>query len=484
MKLHRVSKVLLFAVILSGVALLGYLLAGLEFNDTSAMALLTHKILASPGVWGYALVSAFMLLSFLFWIPFKLPDWRFKYAFRRVDSAALDNDCELCQQFYRAALAFLRRYGTKKFDRAVIRQFDFFYDYHNDALNWLSDIVNKAGKDPVPADFVVSSICSGQIGRVYSGACYGGGIPSVAVKFNETIYLHARMDSIEVWSANSSAPICILKRQPLKLQQGERHTEYLSCYLSGLEKATLKPRRLELRCQTRLSDTQEIDEQHARGEMQSLRTWISELAVTVKQSNQKNFGIHVDEIDAHDNHATSQLEQTPLAQLLQRMLGRQIDGYFTRAKLPIADPNIALDAVVLCGGLGIVAITEMKLAGSITYSGDRNWTQVEAEATQQFENTCLQAKRAKTSLAKLLSAQGLIKWPIHNLVVFTDPVVSLNLVVGKQPIQCNVVKLAQMENWFLNNSQDDTIQFSKDDYNRFIAVLDPTRTQLEKAMRA
>lgn len=475
---------LFVCVILGGIALLGYLLVHLDFAAPLSITAFKQTLLAAPILWGYALASAGVLLVLLSRLPTQLPAWRFRYRFRHVDSAALDSDSGLCRTFYREALAFRLDYGNNKFTRAIIPHFEFFYDFHNEALRWLNQIVDAAGEDTVPVNFIVATIRSGQIGKVYSGARYGGGLASVTLSINEPIYLHARMDGVEIWSASSSTPVCRLNLQPLKLQQGQRQPDYLSCYISGLEKISHKPRRLELRCLTCTLDAQAGTEQYAREQLQTLRNWISDLAITIKHSNQHNFGIHVDEIETQDTYTAAQAAQTPLALQLQRLLGQQIDSFFTRAGLPVSDPNLALDAVVLCSGFGIVAVSEIKLGGTVTYSGDPGWAQVEGKSSTQVENACLRAQRAKSALANLLSTHGLIQWPVHSVVVFSQPDVTLNLVMGKQRVQCDVIKLAQLEKWFAKNSLDDTIRFTKDDYNKFIAVLDPARQPVKHEMRA
>lgn len=470
---------------LSGLVLLVRLFVGFQFQELPPILTLSQSMQGAPLSWGYALVSGILFIGFLVWLPYQIPVWRFHAGFRQIDSATLDTNSELCRRFYHAALAFRCRYGSKRFIRDIIDRVDFFYDYHNDALRWMDKIVTNALHDQVPTDFIVASICSGQIGRIYSGGCYGGGLTTDSARVNEPVFLHARMDSVELWSATSSAPICVLKRQPLKLEQGRRRPEYLSCYLSGLDKFTRTPLRLELRCLIQDTGKRQGDESRAREQMQAFRAWIGDLASSVKQSNQKNFGIDVAEIDNQEEVFTAQPEVSPLCQQLQRLLGSHIDGYFTRATLPVADSIIAPDAVVLCSSLGIVTITDIPRAGSISYSGDHSWTQFDEGNAYNFDNACLQAQRAKTSLANLLSTQDLIRWPIHHLVVFTHPEVTLNLVAGKQRVQCDVVKLAQLPTWFVAKIGDDTIRFTKDDYNRFIALLDPARVQKsEQAMRA
>lgn len=480
--LRRLAIFLFSAAMLSGLILLGYLL--IDFVADSTTGTLIQHIQASPLNWSYALACSIIFISFLIWLPSRLPAWRFQFAFRKIDSATLDTDAETCCRFYREALAFRCRYGSKQFERHLIRHFDFVYDYHRDALRWMDEIVTGVAAGHVPVDFIVASICSGQIGRIYAGACYGGGgLANSLIALDEPVFLHARLDSIEIWSATSAAPVSMLRRQPLELELEQGLPDNLNCYLTGVDKDTGKPLRLKLRCYSGATETQH-DASRASQPLQAFHAWVRELAVSFKHPNQNNFGIDVAEIQEQEQTFIAQTETTPLNLQLQQVLGSHIDGFFTRTTLPINDPNTALAAVVLCSGLGIVTITEIPLAGSITYSGDPHWFQIEEGESQRFDNACLQAQRAKTALANLLSVHGLIRWPVHNLVVFSDPAVSLNLAVGKQRVQCEVITLRQLPNWFALKNTDDTIRFTKDDYNRFIALLDPARVQVEQAMQA
>ena len=484
MNLRRLVILLVSAAGLSGLVLFGYLLSGSRTAGLAPNSTLIQHLQAAPLAWGYALASVLLLISFLIWLPVQLPVWRLRSAFRQLDSSSLDNDPALCRRFYAEALAFRVRYGEKRFVRQIIGRFDFFYDYHNDALRWMNDIVKRTAQVTAPTEFILTCICSGQIGRIYSNACYGGGLASAFVKDNEPIFLHARMDRIEIWSATSATPICMLTRQPLELEQGQQRPDYISCYLNGLQKSTRQPLRLELRCLTPFSDRPSEHISPVHEQMQALHSWIEDLTCTLNHSEQHNFGIDVAEIDEQGHTYIPQAAATLLTQQLQQILGSHIDGFFHRATLPVFEATLPLDAVVLCSGLGVVTITDISLSGSVSYSGDHSWTHIDAATSRSVDNACLRARHAKTAVANLLSTHGLIKWPVQSLVVFSHPDVSLNLVVGRQRVQCDVIKLAELPNWFASQTPDDTIRFTKDDYNRFIALLDPARGQVGAAMRA
>jgi hypothetical protein len=484
--LNRLAIILVSAAVLTGLYLLGYLLLGAQAPHSSEHSAFMQHFLSAPLSWSYALLSALAFVAFLAWIPQQWPVWRLRAVYQRLDSSQLDENPELCQQFYRAALTFRVRYGEVRFVSQFLEQFTFFYHYHNDALRWINNLCNEFLPGPIPENFIIHSICSGRIGRIFSGMEYGGGLPSASVSFNEPVYLHARVDSLEVWSASSSKPISVLNRQPLELEAGRQFPDYLSCYLKGLDKATLKPRRMELRCRLRVGHNGQSEPESAMDLLDDLRFWIEQLGTPYYEESAVNFGIDVAEIDSHEQQALSSENPgtTQLQAQLQQLSGRYIDGYFYRTTLSLASPRIPLDAVVLCSGLGIVAITEFTLDGSISYSGEDYWTQISNGEIKQFENVCLPVLESRYELQDLMEHYGLDDWPIHSLVLFSHPSVILQHEFGKPWTQCDVISLAGLRNWFANKPANDTIRFTKDDYNRFIALLDPARLRVEQAVRA
>jgi len=425
-------------------------------------------------------------VAFLVWIPRQWPVWRLRRIYQRLDSSQLDDNPEVCRQFYRAALAFRVRYGEIRYVSQFLEQFSFFYHFHNDALHWINNLCNELLPGPIPENFIVQSICSGRIGRIFSGMEYGGGLPSASVSFNEPIFLHARVDGLEIWSSSSSKPISVLNRLPLELEAGKQFPDYLSCYLKGLDKATLKPRRMELRCRLRPVQNGQSNPETAMEMQDDLRFWIEQLGTPICVVSDENFGIDVAELDSQDQqHVTTEEPVTTQLQThLLQLSGRYIDGYFYRSTLSLANPSIPLDAVVLCSGLGIVAITEFTLDGTISYSGEDYWTQMCNGEIKKFENVCRPVLDSRQALQKLLVGYELDAWPIHSLILFSHPAVILQHEFGKPWTQCDVISLAGLRNWFANKPANDTIRFTKDDYNRFIALFDPARLRTETAIQA
>jgi len=484
--INRLAIILVSAAVLTGLFLLAYLLLGAQAPDSSENSVLIQHFLTAPLSWSYALISLLAFVAFMAWIPRQWPLWRLRSVYQRLDSSQLDENPEQCRQFYRAALAFRVRYGELRYVSQFLEQFTFFYHFHNDALRWINDLCNDLLPGPIPENFIIHSICSGRIGRIFSGMEYGGGLPSASVSFNEPVYLHARVDSLEIWSASSSKPISVLNRQPLELETGKQFPDYLSCYLMGVDKETLKPRRMELRCRLRVGHNGQRDPESAMDLLDDLRFWIERLGTPIYETNEENFGIDVAEIESQEQ-AVTPTEHPSSSQLqaqLQQLSGRYIDGYFYRSTLSLASPEIPLDAVVLCSGLGIVAITEFTLDGTINYSGEDYWTQASNGEIKKFENVCLPVLESRYELQRLLEKYSLDDWPVHSLVLFSHPAVLLQHEFGKPWTQCDVISLPGLRNWFANKPANDTIRFTKDDYNRFIALLDPARLHVDQAIQA
>jgi len=245
--LRQLASPLVATAVFAGLLLLGYLFGSFQSEGLSPNTALLQQILAAPLSWGYALGSGILFISFLIYLPFQLPAWRLYFTFRHVDSAGLDDNPELCQRFYRAVLEYRCRYGEDRFIQHILLHYNFFYEFHNEALHWMNDLIRRVHPGQVPANMIIDIICSGQIGRVYCGLCYGGGLPSAFVRLNQPVFLHARMEQIDIWSVSSSTPICTLDRSGLTLIPGQQHPQYLSMNLTGSDKSTHKSRQLELR---------------------------------------------------------------------------------------------------------------------------------------------------------------------------------------------------------------------------------------------
>ncbi|MEJ2449777.1 MAG: hypothetical protein P8047_03790 [Gammaproteobacteria bacterium] len=134
MELRRFIFPALCLAVLAGVFLLGYQFSTFESEGLSPTRSLLAAIQSSPWRWGYALASGVMLLAFLIWVPSQFAEWRMLHRFRHIDSAVLDNDCELCQRFYHSLLELRRRYGETRFMQRIAGRFNFFYHYPADCV--------------------------------------------------------------------------------------------------------------------------------------------------------------------------------------------------------------------------------------------------------------------------------------------------------------------------------------------------------------
>lgn len=470
--------------VLTGLFLLGHLFMTFQSEGLSPNRALLSAIGSAPLSWGYALTSAVVFIAFLVWVPYQLPVWRLLRRFRRVDSAVLDNDGELCQRFYHSLLEFRCRYGEARFMQRVAGHFNFFYQYHTDALHWMNTIIRQVDADSIPTNMITDSISSGHIGRVFTGCRYGGGLPSAFVKLDEAVYLLARMDRLEIWSASSHAPVCRFSRHALQLETEQRHQHNTSVMLRGMELSSQRIRQLELRIPDSSAIGLRNNQTSGKTQIDALQSWLNELETEPVYTAQENFGINVTEIQSMEAPTAPQPARTPLLDLLHNMLGSHIDALFSHMTLTIADPDIAQHSIVLCSGLGIIMIIDVPLAGTIHYNGEPHWLHIDSGSTQGLDNACLTAQRSKNALINRLVSADLNRWPVHGLVVFSHSEVQPELEFGQQQVQCDVITLGQMPKWFASQSSDDRIRFTKDDYNELITLLDPARLQTAKLRQA
>lgn len=470
--IYRLIVPVVGLLVLAGLVLLTQLFSTFQTDGLSPGSALLSAISSAPLSWGYALGSGALFIAFLVWVPFKLPEWQILRRYRHVDSAVLDNDCELCVRFYQTLLDLRRRYGESRFMQRIASRYNFFYHYHTDALQWMNRLVRNSDTDTIPNGMITRSICLGHTGRVFTGGRYGGGLPSAFVKLNEAIYLLAWMDSIEVWSASSNAPICVFERDSLELEIDHRQPHHASARLSGLEKSSQRHRHLEMHLRDISTARQRLSVQN---QIHALQAWLHELLPAPTLRPEENFGIAVAEISEPEPPTLSVADTGTLAGLLEELLGSHIDAVFRRHALSIPDPALAEAIIVLCSGLGIVMIEEMPLAGNIRYSGEPHWFHTTTEGTNTIINACLNAQRRKHTLVNHLVDTDLNRWPVHGLVVFSHQDAQPELILGQQQVQCDVITLGQLPKWFASQSVDDRIRFTKNDYNEFITLLDPAR---------
>ncbi|MGD8926649.1 MAG: hypothetical protein PVG20_07350 [Thioalkalispiraceae bacterium] len=387
--------------------------------------------------------------------------------YRDIDSNTLDTDQRLSFEFYKTALQYRVKFGTKKFQRHIIKHFDFFYDYHNYALEWIDEVVSKAKGKKIPQYFILSAITSGHTGRVYLKAHYATGLPASNLKENTSLIFHDCAEHVEIWSYQSRHPLCRLIKNTVRLQTAHRHPNYLSAILTGINTGEQNQVTVELRFLTRtsLDDKQNRSEVHAKQNLLSFHKWLKQASKTRSRFS-GGTGIDVSEIVNHNDIFT-----TPLVRHLEQLVYRKVTAYYPRSKLPLATPNIALDALVLCNGIGVIAITEKQEQGNITYSGDPTWYLFWGENALEIKNPCIQANLAKSSLGNLLSGYNLTRWPIISLVVYSKEQVTLNLAMGTKRLQCPVLKLDQLENWINQQHKYSDIQFTQNDITLFNSIM-------------
>jgi len=480
MRLTAIIRLILAVVGLAGIGNLILLINQLP-NHTNTQNLFQtlanqHTLALYIGI-----ASGLMLLGVLGNLMFASSGRRFYEHYKHIDSDNLDSDKKQAHEFYRAAMEFRIRQGRFVYHKCVLKKFDFYYDYHNYALNWIDEVVSQVDKHNIPRHFIVSVIESGHIGRIYHDVNYASGLPSSNQKAGAPLLFHDCAKGIQVWSYQSRKPLCQIKKKSIKLQQAHRHPNYLSAILTGNTTNRNQPVQIELRFMTSTNQNSKYkrNETVARQHMVEMNKWLHEVSRTHSR-HKANDGIDVTEIVGAQS-----IFKTPLNQMLEQLVYRKVDAFYPRSKLPIADPDIAIDAVVLCKGIGVILVTEKHERGDITFSGDPDWYQFIGENGFELKNPCIQSQLAKSSLANLLTAHNLTQWPLHNVVVFSKDNVSLNQSIGKARIQCDVILLKEMEKWIDSHPKDDSIVFSQQDIARFnqlmnAAPMKPVRRTSDK----
>jgi len=421
-----------------------------------------------PRYFYYALFSVAIIIALILWQSMSRKPVKFYQRFHDIDSHALDNNSQLAHDFYKAALFYRAKYGHRRYLRNIIKHFDFFYDYHNYALTWIDEVVGRCGSRIIPEHFILAAITSGHIGRVFYYAHYASGLPASNLKANSQLLFHDCAESIEIWSYHSRSPLCKIQKKSIKLQTAHRHPNYISAILSGTNPGERDKIMVELRflTQSPTNSKQQRSEAVAKHMLHEFHKWLKKMSRT-KSRFQGDTGIEVSEIVSNDSIYT-----TPLIRHLEQLVYRKIDAFYPRSRLPITDANIPLDALVLCKGIGLLAISEKHEQGEITYSGDPIWYQYLGDDAFELKNPCLQAKLARSSLSNLLATHNLTRWPITSLVVYSKDEANLNMAIGTARLQCHVLKLGQLERWISKHQTHPEIQFTQNDITLFNSILE------------
>lgn len=387
--------------------------------------------------------------------------------FAHIDSEQLDNDRTLARNFYRCALQYRLRHGHKAYTRCIQSKFHFFYEYHNFALQWIDDVITHCGQQPAPVTFIMAIIESGHIGPYYQNVLYATGLPGSKLKQGHALLFHDTAEGIQIWSATSQRPVCVLQKEDVRLQAAHRHPNYLAAILTGTDTHRQQRIQLELHFPATLQAGQPYtrSETQARENLQGMQHWLQQTG------EHHSRHPHLDGIEVNEIVAKRDLFKTPLEQKLEQLVYRRVDAYFTRGQLPIADTSVQLDAIVLCNGIGILLIVEKHEQGNISYSGDPDWYQFINDQGFTLKNPCMTSQHTRASVASLLTSNNLTRWPLRSLVVFSKDQVQLDPAFGKSRLQCDVIHLSQFDKWLEDSTRDERIHFTQQDLSRFARLM-------------
>jgi len=465
MRFATIIKLVLLCVACAGLINITLLLAQYPLTDIDKQ-LVTSLFKQDPTYFYYALSSIAIMLALLIWQTSSRRPTKIYNRFHEIDSNTLDTNSQLALEFYRAVLFYRIRYGHRRYQRHIVKHFDFFYDYHNYALTWIDEIIGRINARVIPEHFILSSIAAGHIGRVYHHAQYATGLPASNLKKNAPLIFHDCAENIEIWSYYSRNPLCSLKKNTIKLHTTHRHPDYISAILTGINPGERDKVMVELRFLTQSATRQQRSEAVAKHNLHEFQKWLKQTSKTSSRFLADN-GIEVTELGGDDPVFT-----TPLIRHLEQLVYRKIDAFYPRSRLPLADTRIALDALVLCNGIGLIAISEKHEKGELTYNGDSTWYQNVGNTTIELQNPCIQAKLARSSIANLLTGHNLTRWPVISLVVYSKDDINLNMTMGTKRLQCPVLKLTELEKWINKyRIRHPEVVFTQNDITLFNSVL-------------
>ncbi len=469
MRVTTIIKLLLLCVSLAGLINIGLLIKQPDLTQTTIQNDTTTLSQTNPLDVYFAVLSLGILLSLLIWQLAGLWSNKLYKRYKSLDSNSLDANQTLASEFYRSAIDYRVKYGSRRFKSGVIKKFDFFYDYHNHALKWIDEVVTLTQSHSVPYHFIQSVIASGHIGQVFTRVHYANGLIASNLKMNAPIILHDCAETIELWSYHSHHALAKINKDSVQLQTAHRHPNYIAAFLTGVESEHKTKQQIELRFLTAMNNKrkQGRSENAAKHNLLELQKWLNKASKTTYR-HQINNGIEVSEIVT----ASSSIYSTPLMRSLEQLVYSKIDAFFPRSKLPLTDQKIALDAVVLCNGIGIIAVIEKLEQGVITYSGDTTWYQYIGDNTVELKNPCQQARQARAALGNLLATYNLTRWPVLSLVVYSKDNIELNLTMGTKKLQCEVVKLSGLERWIKSKRKEEGPEFNQRDIAMFNAMIE------------
>lgn len=481
MKITQATKFILLFSSLGGLIYFSLLVYQSGLSNIN-LSLKTGTFLQSSTWLALAWISCLTMFIISIWKLTRSTHSEIHTKYNSIDSESLDANANLCMDFYDLAYTYRRKNGAQKYKKHIVNHFHFFYDFHNYALQWIDEIVSRTKSDNPPSQFIVSAINSGHIGHVFTDIIYEGGINNSGIKPGSKLLAYSKADCVELWSPDSSIPICTLSNKFLELKRAKKQQDSVTGILKAEIKQNQHPISIKLSFPEYQFDLNKNKfrrhEIYATKNYQRFQEWLDQLDVKLLTSQQSNFGISVSDgnnsnygidvdygIPAQDLIKTNQIKLQSIKITLSSLKGRKIDAFFDRKTMPLVKNKSPLDAVVLCSNLGLVTVTENTTSGNISYNSDAGWIVYKNNRSKIIPNTCLEALRAKKSLSSLLKSHNLLNWPIHSLVVFTDKNVELNQTIGKKRLQCDVIKLDELEQWFITNSNTPQIRFTKDDYN-------------------
>lgn len=444
----------------------------------------------------YPYVVAALLLPLLLITGRKLlsPYHVLSRKYSHIDSDSLDENTELAGRFYSDAFHFRCRQGSDKYRQHVMGHFQFFYNFHNQALAWIDEVVTRCNPHCPSNEFVLAIIGSKQIGQLFSAMNYIDGLSSSSLEPGSPLIAITRADAIELWSPCEKTAVCSLFKTNIELHRANKHNGMITARLHARLISNNEPINMRLQFPEYQYDTEQGKlQQHdiyATRNYQAFQRWLdaNTSCETHKQASfdgTANYGIEVDfGISAEELLDNSNELLVSLPYKLKTLEGHQIDACFRSRVRHLASSTATEFYIAMCSGLGLVIILENSMTGKILYSGDAGWIVYENQRSQIIANPCQQVKRIEKHITRLLKENNLLIWPLHSLVVFTANTVTLEKASGKQPLQCDVIKQESLAEWFDSNQHKHEPRFSKQDYNHFALLINDKQGKYQQPFKS
>jgi hypothetical protein len=443
-----------------------------------------------PYILAVLLLPVLLILGRKLFSPYRVLSRKYSH----IESDSLDNNKKLADRFYSDAFQFRCKQGSDKYRQYVIGGFHFFYNFHNQALAWIDEVVTRCHPQCPSSEFILAIIGSKQFGQLFAAINYVDGLDSSALEPGSLLIAITRADAIELWSPCKKTAVCTLYKDNVELLRANKQNGMITARLRARLKSNDETISIRLQFPEYQYDREEGKlQQHdiyATRNYQAFQRWLktntayamnklASFSGTSISGIEVDFGISAEELLDNSNELLISLPYR-----LKALEGRQIDACFRSRVRHLTSSTATEFYIAMCSGLGLVIILENNMTGKVIYNGDAGWMVYENQRSQIIANPCQQVIRIEKYITRLLKENNLQTWPLHSLVVFTANTVILEKTAGKQPLQCDVIKQESLADWFDSNQRQHEPRFTKQDYNHFALLLNDKQGKYQQSFKS